>query len=372
MKKVFIHREGAFGDHVHMSNVIRAFYEDGYQVDMCYNFKGAQIHSYNPMITNHHFWESNAKTATSKMRKDHVALLKNAIETYDKFVTFQISLEQTLLPGETQVEYFWPLRIRRLKTADICFYDWSMRWAGLTNEKYMGWGGDVFFTKEENDFVLDWLKPYEDKYVILWALRGSMYQKAIYPIAREVLTEFINRHPDTVVITTGDKFCQQFEWDHPNVIHRSGRMPFRQALCMSQFVDMVVTPETGLGIGAGSFGTPKIMLLTAASIKNVAGNDKNDYSLQSPVYCSPCFRAIYNTNNCPLGSKEIKISGKYIDRAYADYGEEEIMSLPACVEFPPDMVLEQMEKIYREHGKRNVKCPEVKYIVKDKEVCECL
>ena len=109
----------------------------------------------------------------------------------------------------------------------------------------------------------------------------------MYPIAERVCTEFINRHPETVIITTGDKFCQQWEWEHPQVIHRSARIPFRQALCIAQFADMVVTPETGLGIGAGSFGTPKIMLLTAASLTNVVGNDRNDYSLQSPAYCSP-------------------------------------------------------------------------------------
>jgi len=114
------------------------------------------------------------------------------------------------------------------------------------------------------------------------------------------------------------------------------------------------------------------MLLTAASITNVVGNDKNDYSLQSPAYCSPCFRAIYNTHNCPLGTKQIKLSGKYIDRAYSEYGKEEVMTLPLCIEFPPEIVLAQMEKIYRKFGKRNVPCPEVKYEVKGKEICECL
>ena len=48
------------------------------------------------------------------------------------------------------------------------------------------------------------------------------------------------------------------------VVHRSGRMPFRQALLMARYMDLVVTPETGLGIGAGAYGTPKIMLLTIA------------------------------------------------------------------------------------------------------------
>ena len=207
-----------------------------------------------------------------------------------------------------------------------------------------------------NDTVclpLDYLEQFKDNYVILWAIRGSMYQKAMYPIAEEICTEFIRRHPETVIITTGDKFCQQWEWDHPNVIHKSGRIPFRQALNMAKYADMVVTPETGLGIGAGAFGVPKIMLLTAASLTNIVGNDENDYSLQSPAYCSPCFRAIYNTRNCPLGQPRF-LNGKIIDHMPIDeYGKEELTQLPICVDFPAEMVLERMEEAYASGYERN-------------------
>jgi ADP-heptose:LPS heptosyltransferase len=336
-----------------MSAVIRAYYEEGWEVTMSYNFKGAQIHTYNPMITHHDFFEAGAKDATPEMKAQRLKFLKQAIDEYDRFVTLQQSLEEALIPGEHTVEYFWPLWLRRKKNKDICFYDQSMKIAGLTDPKYMGRTGDIFFTKDEHNFVLDYLEQFKDKYIILWAIRGSMYQKAMYPIAEEICTRFINRHPETIIITTGDKFCQQWEWEHPNVIHKSGRIPFRQALNIAKYVDMVVTPETGLGIGAGAMGVPKIMLLTAASLTNIVGNDINDYSLQSPAYCSPCFRAIYNTNNCPKGKTQL-LNGKIIDHMPIDeYGKEEITQLPLCVDFPPDMVLAQMEKIYNCGYERN-------------------
>lgn len=353
MKRVFLHREGAFGDHIHMSAVIRAFYEDGWEVTMSYNFKGAQIHTHNPMIARHDYFESSAKDVTKEGRKAHVKKLLAAMKEYDRFVTLQNSIEERLIPGEHSPEYFWPLWLRRAKNADICFYDQSMIYAGLTAKKYMGRAGDVFFKKDEHNHVLDWMEQFKDNYVILWAIRGSMYQKAMYPIAKDICDEFIKRHPEVVIITTGDKFCQQWEWDHPKVIHKSGRMPFRQALNMAKYVDMVVTPETGLGIGAGAFGVPKIMLLTAASLTNIVGNDENDYSLQSPAYCSPCFRAIYNTNNCPLGPERY-LNGKIIDHMPIDeYGKEEITQLPICVDFPADMVLERMEEVYSSGYERN-------------------
>ena len=352
MKRVFLHREAAFGDHIHMSAVIRAFYEDNWEVTMSYNFKGSQVQTHNPMITHHDYFESSAQDATEDGRLAHYEKLQRAREEYDKFVTLQHTLEEALIPGEHSPEYFWPLWMRRAKNQDICFYDQSMIMSGFTEKKYMGRSGEVFFTKEEHNFVLDHLDQFKDNYIILWALRGSMYQKAMYPIAQEICDEFIRRHPETIIITTGDKFCRQWEWEHPKVLHRSGRMPFRQALHLAKYVDMVVTPETGLGIGAGAFGTPKIMLLTAASLTNIVGNDENDYSLQSPAYCSPCFRAIYNTNNCPLGPLRL-LNGKIIDRMPIDeYGKEEITQLPICVDFPPEMVLERMEEVYNlKHGR---------------------
>ena len=353
MKRVFILREAAFGDHIHMSPVIRAFYEEGWEVTMLYNFKGAQIHSYNPMITHHEFFEQGAKDCTVEKFKEHQKHVMEAYSSYDKFVSLQKTIEFELIPGENSTDYYLPLRMRRDKVNDICFYDQSMIRAGLTHKKYMGKTGDIFFTAEEHNTVLDWLEKFKDNYIILWALRGSMYQKAMYPIASAVCNEFITRHPETIIITTGDDFCQPGEWENDKVIHKSGRMPFRQALNIAKYVDMVVTPETGLGIGAGAFGTPKIMLLTAASITNIVGNDKNDYSLQSPAYCSPCFRAIYNTENCPKGGRRF-INGKIIDHMPIDkYGTETVTQLPLCVDFPPEMVLNRMEEVYSSGYERN-------------------
>lgn len=357
-KRVFLYRVGAFGDQIHCSSVVRAYHEDGWEVSMLYNHKGAQIHSYNPMIKHHQYYEASAKGVTRKTWQQHQKEMTIVRDSYDRFISFQKSLEHKLIYEEDSPEYFWPHWKRRARSENLCFYDHSMKWAGLTAPKYMGRTGDVFFKKQENNLVLDWLEPYKDKFIILWAIRGSMYQKAMYPISKEICSEFVRMHPETVIITTGDDFCQQFEWEGKNVIHRSGRMPFRQALCMAQYVDLVVTPETGLGIGAGSFGTPKIMLLTAASLTNIVGNDKNDYSLQSPAWCSPCFRAIYNTDNCHISDSQ-RVNGansrfivKSVDPTSLEYGLEREVSLPICVDFPKEMVLARMEEVYQAKHER--------------------
>lgn len=358
-KSVFLYRAGAFGDHIHMSNVIKAFDEDGWDITFCYNWKGAQIHSFNPRIKNHEFFEASAKNITSETKKLHNDRLKQAKKDFDRFVSFQNSLEQTLIFNEADPAYFWPHWLRRKRSADICFYDQSMIWAGLTNEKYMGWSGEYWNKREDHKYILNQLKPYQDKFIILWAIRGSMWQKAVCHLAKPICDEWLKRHPDTVIITTGDAFCHKWEWQSEQgktispekgigedaaLVHKSGRMPFRQAALMSRYVDLVVTPETGLGIVAGSFGTPKIMMLTAASLKSVVGNDNNDYSIQSDAYCSPCYRAIYNTDNCLIGPGRMAMG--VIKDEIGGKGKQQFVNLPICVEFNENQVLERMEEVF--------------------------
>jgi len=340
MKNAYLVRYGAYGDHVHMSNVIKALDLDGWNITFEYNFKGAQIHARNPRIDNHIVFEPHRIKSNDGLI-EWERRLERCQKEYDLYVNFSGSLENALIAPEHSPEYFWPLIDRRKKNAMICYYDQSMIWAGLTHKKYMGWRGEVYFNQEEHLHVLSQLECYKDKFIILWALRGSMWQKAVCHIAKDICDEWLERHPDSVIITTGDAFCHKWEWpskvgytiapDHglgdgtASLVHKSARMPFRQALHIARFANLVVTPETGLGIGAGAFGTPKIMLLTAASLKNVVGNDINDFSLQSEAYCSPCTRAIYNTNNCPVNPNT---------------------NLPICVDFRKERVLDQMEKAY--------------------------
>ena len=373
MKRVYLYRQGAYGDQINMSNVIKEFYDQGWEVTCSYNFKGQQIHHCNPYIHHHEVFEYAQYMTKSDKEKApifaHIARQKAAMKEYDKYVSFQNSIEGALIAPESSPEYFWPLRLRRQKNTHTCYYDQSMKWAGFTDEKYMGRSGEIFSKAEDHEFIKNSLLPYKDKFIILWALRGSMWQKAVCHIAADICNNWLKEHPDTVIITTGDKFCQQWEWDSEvgktirpekglgdgsaTLIHRSGRMPFRQALLMARYSDLVVTPETGLGIGAGAYGTPKIMLLTAASLENIVKNDKNDYSIQSDAWCSPCTRAIYNTKNCPQSTTANHLMGKNIDWNHTDFNKIETQPLPICVDFTKDQVMTQMRLAHANHGKYN-------------------
>jgi hypothetical protein len=68
---------------------------------------------------------------------------------------------------------------------------------------------------------------------------------------------------------------------------------------------------------------PTIQLLTATSKLAHCKHSKNDYSLQSPARCSPCYKGPYMYYGCP--TKDL---------------------LPLCVYFETDKILTQVEAIH--------------------------
>lgn len=350
MKRVYLVRYGAYGDHLHMSPVIRAFKEEGWHVTFEYNHKGSQIHAYNPYIDKHCYHEPSAPVyakdpdANIKLTNRFKEIEKN----YDRFVNFKGSLEQSLIVSENSPEYHLPKSIRNRMFGNISFHDQSIKWAGLP-EKYHGRVPEVYFRRKEHEHIKKLLRPIVDKgkHIMMWSIAGTMWQKAIYPWAKEVCDEFQRRHPNVVIILTAGPEYKKFGWgvdykadgwQESPVINVIGIWPFRQALLATRYVHSLVTPETGIGIGAGAYGTPKCMLLTAASLKNIMGGHKNDFSIQSDAWCSPCHRAIYNMDTCD--TKEVK-------DAVCSYSETKHSDrLPICVFFDKEKVLDQMEKMY--------------------------
>jgi ADP-heptose:LPS heptosyltransferase len=324
MKTAYILRHGAFGDQAHCSHLPKILKEEGYHVSFEYNWKGAQLHKYNPFIDNHVFFEPPVEWFTLANENVRIALYQKHRELkkrYDLVINLGGSLEGELIPGEASPSYYLFKRSKS-QFADICFYDQTVKWAQMP-KKYYGRSGELYFPKQEHDHVIDWYKKYEGKFLVIWALAGSMQQKAIYPWAKQIIDEFHSKHPDSIFCITAGKEHNDKAWENEYTVNLVGKLPFRQIALMTRYANAVVTPETGLGIIAGSFGTPKIMLLTAASIKNIVGNDKNDFSLQSHAWCSPCQRAIYNTDYCECKDGH-----------------------PICVNFNKDLVVRRIEEIY--------------------------
>ena len=327
------------GDHIHMSVVLRAFKEEGYHVTFEYNYKGAQIHSYSPYVDKHICFEPSQKVYQGDIEsklKHYFRLSKIEQECIKKgirFINLSGSIEDAIIPHQANRAYYMPKHVRNKRYANISYQNQSIKWCGLPS-KYRDRTGEVFFRRKEHERIREILRPFHEKkmYLLIWSIAGTMWQKAIYPWSKEVCDKFQQRHPETLIIVTGGPEYTKYGWEGKNVYNcMTKKHPFRQVLLMSRYVHALVTPETGIGIGAGIYGTPKCMLLTAASIQNIVEHDKNDFSLQSPAWCSPCHRAIYNTDTCQTRSV-----------GFSDV----IQNLPICVFFNKEKVLEQMEKMY--------------------------
>ena len=325
-KSVYIIRWGAFGDHIHMSHVLRIFNQEGWNVSFEYNLKGAQLHYCNPWIHHHVMYEPPIdEAAMIREGTDRVNLflrVKQLREQYDRVINLGGSLEDAMIAPERNSNYFMFKKWRNKRWSDKCYYDQSVDKCGL-DKKYHGLTGELYYKKYEHDRVIDYFNDnYKGKFVFIWCLTGSMMQKQIWGWSKDVIDIFHKRHPETVFLLSTAPDLAEKSWE--NEYTKPLKMPFRQVALMTRYANAVVTPETGLGIIAGAYGTPKMMLLTAASLKNIVGNDKNDFSLQSRAWCSPCHRAIYNSETCQTNK----------------------LGLPICNDFDKDEILSQLEKMY--------------------------
>jgi len=245
---------------------------------------------------------------------------------HDRYINFSESIEMNLALHHSDPAYWEPKYVRAEK-CDKNYYEESMEWAGVE-------GCDIrptlYFNEEEHKAAK---VPFEnDKFNILWGLSGSGTNK-IYPWTEHVMSDLLKAFPFITFVTVGDKKCQVLELKHPSVTRLSGNIPMRLAMCMTQYADLVVCPDTGLLHAAGAYDTPKIGLLGHTTIENITKHFKNDYSLEAECTCSPCFRLIFDQEvQCPRSP---------------------ITHSPWCLSegIKPERLKVQIERVIREHRK---------------------
>jgi hypothetical protein len=154
-------------------------------------------------------------------------------------------------------------------------------------------------------------------------LNGTTLNKRMV-IAPELIKRILKKYPEADIILTGDKNSDGLDIpSSPRIKSIIGVMPFRQALLMAKYSKLVITMESGFGVGANMWGVPTIQMMTCASLVNHPDDCPNDYSLQSPAPCSPCCKAQYKFIGCPVKD-----------------------GYPLCVFFDVDLVMKQVEKAY--------------------------
>lgn len=295
--KALIIRHCAFGDAVHASHLPRLLSDKGYEVDVNTNFKGYQIFAHNPFIKN--IKAECLEQLPPWVIEKHWQIIG---EGYDKVINLYGSIEIGLLAMETHNEYYMSSNVRRARYDGINYYDQTTITAGYP-ELCGKYKGEMFFTDEEHKIVNDWiaLPKFENKKLVLMNISGTGPHKRMVQ-AREIADEILRRDDSVHIITTGSAECAEQDFakelgDRATSI--AGRFPFRQAALVAKHVDCVVGCESGLMCVAAMWNTPVVQLMTATSIEAHNKYNPNDFSLQSPVKCSPCYKGPYAYYGCP-------------------------------------------------------------------------
>jgi len=291
MKKALIVRYGAMGDMIIISPVIKKLKEQGYHVILNTNSRGQEVYKHDSRVDE--FINHDEDTPLNELEKLWEKLTKK--HKPDRFINFCQSLECNVAAHPTDPIYIYP-KPERYPKCNRNYYDVTSEWAGLSScDKRPS----LMFTEKEHEKVKKYLKP--DKFNILWNLSGSGKNK-VYPWTDFVMGEVLKNHKDIHFITTGDAKCRLLETlQDENVTNLSGETSIREVFLLTKYVDLVISPDTGVLHASGCYETPKIGLLGHTTIENITKYFINDYSIEANCACAPCFRLIYDHDiQCPI------------------------------------------------------------------------
>lgn len=291
MKKAVIIRYGAYGDNILITPVIRRLHELGYHTILRGSLRSKEVFENNPYLDE---FIMHDKDMPREELPKHWDELKKDIGFEDKFINFCESIECNVALHPINPSYNFTKK-ERFELCNRNYYDVTEQWAGLEGCQKLP---ELYFSPSELEEAKKYLK--EDHINILWQLSGSGRQK-VYPWSDYVMGELLKNFENIHLITTGDERCQLLESvEDKQITNLSGRIPARIAMCLTQFVDLVISPDTGVLHASGCYTTPKIGLLGHTTRTNITKYFINDYSLEAQCACAPCFRLIYDHEiQCP-------------------------------------------------------------------------
>jgi ADP-heptose:LPS heptosyltransferase len=277
--------------------LLKRLHQDGYEITYNAGDRCAPIIKNCPYITNLFPHDENIPNTQLGEHWDKIKV------GFDKFINLSESIERKWLFIKSDKEkYYASDKERRLMAGNVNYYKDTLAIGGYTDIENPR--PELFPSTAERKWCLDFRLRHKDDFLIMWNLSGSAPHKA-WMQAEECALSLLDQYADIQTITTGGEVSRLLEWNHPRNMKRSGEdgWNIRTAMLMCNYVDLVISPESGILNAAGCYETPKIGLLTHSNKQNLTSTFLNDYSIQADIPCYPCHRMIYPETlkeTCPL------------------------------------------------------------------------
>ena len=298
-KKALVVRLGAIGDILITTPLVRYLDEQGWEIYYNASEEGAEILKHSPRIKKiiSHVRDS---VPNNKLHEHWQGLRKEY--QIDRIFNLTESIEVSIVCHPSQPIYMMP-KEERLKRCSKDEYEYTFEYLGL-QPNGVDLSPELYFTKEEEKKMQDWIAKYKDNFKIYHPVSGSGLSK-IYPYWQYILDDVYKVHNDIVLITVGDVVCElidhSYEISSPYVVPMSAKWSIRESMLASKYCDLVIGTDTGMMHAAGAWETPKMLLLGHNDANTVSRHFKGEViPIQSTVNCSPCHRLIYNSQiQCP-------------------------------------------------------------------------
>ena len=317
MKKIILHRFGAWGDAIIMTCVFPVLKAQGWHITVNGGKRVLEVLRHNPHVDV--FLEHDESIEPGDELNDYI---KELGKGYDKSIDLSESIEGSLARVPWRDD-FHKSQAERHAECNVNFYDRTLELCGC-NEK--GKTGELWFSKMEEKLAKQQRKKYKGKFIVLWALSGSSAHKS-YPFAEYIMSILLSKYDDIVIFQVGEGLCDVIaKHNHPRAKDYCGVWPIRKSMIWTKYADLVVAPDTGVAHAAGCFDTPQILFLSSNTEEKLSKYFKNCTNLVGDVECHPCHRLHYDLDHCVL---------------------DEIIGTPVCMsKLKGKDVLESIESTY--------------------------
>jgi len=291
-EKLLLIRYGGYGDMLFFVPVLKYLFEK-YDIHLETDGRGWELFGDDPRFIGKTMFKNDEMIKQSRHNPNIIPveiITKRKEELIkelkpDKVIDLFHTLESVCVAENWQQIYHEDIEARRNKFGDKCWYKPAFDKCGLEFPEDLDLTG-LYYSQENIDMVERWRASHKDQFVVIVGVSGSGFHKK-YPFLEDLMISILEKYQDAVIYAVGDK-NNSINIKHKRLYASMGHAPFKQMCLMTKYADLVISPETGLQVAAGMWGTPKIQLCNMSEMKQLIQHHENDYSVQSKCKCSPC------------------------------------------------------------------------------------